>query len=324
MAYRKIDLSIIIPTTSERTVNSFSKLLDIINKFSNTELIFIINSDEIKEIKIIKNKQVIQVHINHKLGFVGAVIVGSKVAKGSYLLVLNDDCEINTEIVGYLIANFEKVIPNNSLISCSAIHRKFVCTQKLAINLNPHSDKCINYTKFINDKVIYLLNSDFTQGACIIIDKKIFSKIFPPYHYFMYDEEVYMYILSHTNIYKTYIIVPPICLHPLDEKEMKKRYCKDYPYFKIINDIKIIYSFFTSIDYILITLIWLVSITFTIIFLWSIYSKCPKNIKYLYYLIKYLLYFKKRRNMLINNLKANRKIFKGSLRKVFVYRLYNE
>src|SRR5258708_1652275 len=156
----------------QNTLKSFSKI-----KYSNYEIIVVDNAsidgstDSLKkEIKLIKNKE--------NLGFAGGNNIGLKQAMGEYVLLLNNDTEVSSDLLTVLV---EKLKSDKELV---AIQPK--------IFLMDEKGKLDNCGSFLT-RIGFLEHLGFAKldapefnkerlilsakGACILIKRKVIDKV---------------------------------------------------------------------------------------------------------------------------------------------------
>lgn len=160
------------------------------------ELIVVDNgsrNDEAEQIKKIF-PEVVTVRSNNNLGFSAGNNLGIKIAKGKYILLLNNDTYITEDTFNFLINTLEN---NNKLAAVSP---------KIKFSFPPQNIQFAGYTKLgsitLRNRTIGLGEVDsgqynqfkeipFAHGAAMMINRKIIDEIgFMPEIYFLYYEEI--------------------------------------------------------------------------------------------------------------------------------------
>lgn len=110
--YSGMKVSVIIPTYNgvHLLKHSLSKLSESVKNIGETEIIIVDNAsiDETKKYMQEKFPEVIYVRLTTNSGFTGAVNRATKQAKGDYILILNNDCYLQTETLSEMFICLKK------------------------------------------------------------------------------------------------------------------------------------------------------------------------------------------------------------------------
>ena len=181
-----IDVSIIIPHYNNKEIleNCVKSILK--NSYSNYEIIIVDNNSTDNSANLIKEKFV-EVNIiksNINLGYAGGCNLGSKHAKGQYLLFLNNDTIHDENFLDFLV----QCIKSDDNIS--SVQPKILDFDKTYFDYAGSSGGYIDYLvfPFTRGRVFNTIEKDegqyddrkrifWASGACFLTKKNIFKKI---------------------------------------------------------------------------------------------------------------------------------------------------
>lgn len=138
-------------------------------------------------------------YLGKNKGFTGACNAGAKIAKGEFLLFLNDDCDMSEDalkkMVGFLEQNADVVatqpIITKSLVP-SAQNLGHTTIENIGFWVDTKIGKAYPVTETLNSKFETLREKDKSiygfSGTCLLIRKDIFEKVG------MWDESFHSYL----------------------------------------------------------------------------------------------------------------------------------
>jgi len=181
-----IDVSIIIPHYNNKEIleNCVKSILK--NSYSNYEIIIVDNNSTDNSVNLIKEKFV-EVNIiksNINLGYAGGCNLGSKHARGQYLLFLNNDTIHDENFLDFLV----QCIKSDDNIS--SVQPKILDFDKTYFDYAGSSGGYIDYLvfPFTRGRIFNTIEKDegqyddrkrifWASGACFLTKKNIFKKI---------------------------------------------------------------------------------------------------------------------------------------------------
>lgn len=271
-------LSIIIPSTHrDRVQYLINQIYENVNK--GVEIIVVLNSEHERERRIWRGHDgnLTIIMIPRRIGFVPSIIIGSMYARGRYLMFLNDDCKISTRALEMAI-NFFSSYHGYPLILTCAQTAHVACSQKVLPVLQLLNRLCFKLENEISLTNPVFIPTDFIQGACYIVERGFFKKILPTPHLYLYDDDIEVSLKATRAGIKKALLMPPICVHLLTREELRNRYCRDYyTYFKLRNDVILLLKFSRGLRLVPVFFMWILTMTFIIIFVWSTMGRCTKN-----------------------------------------------
>jgi hypothetical protein len=162
--------------------------------YPNFEVIFIDNastdgSHELVETLFSADNRIIMIRNKSNLGFAGGNNVGVRMARGEYIVFLNNDTEVEQDWLSELV----KVISSNPTIG--AAQSKILLTEEGSINLGGFIDyvgidsRPRNHWQK-NHATSKIKEVFYASGAAMIVKKKLLNEVglFDP-TYFIYNEE---------------------------------------------------------------------------------------------------------------------------------------
>ncbi|MEI9917737.1 MAG: glycosyltransferase family 2 protein [Bacteroidota bacterium] len=163
--------------------------------YTNIETIVIDNGssdDSISSLAVeFPEIQLIKTHQN--LGFAGGNNVGIKVAKGDYLLLLNNDVEVTPGFLEPLVETLENN-PEAAVASPKIVYYgrdemiQYAGSSK--INTFTGRGRRIGYLETDKGQYDYIRPTELGHGACIMVSRKAISTVgLMPEDYFLYYEE---------------------------------------------------------------------------------------------------------------------------------------
>ncbi len=162
--------------------------------YPHYEIIIVDNvSDEDPSLIVDRHPQVQLIRSDENRGFAGANNLGVAVAKGEYLLFLNNDTEVDPGFLEPLVAAFKD---NESLGAVSPkiiYHNTAIIQYAGASKLNPYTGRAfsINYQEEDKGQVDVVKPTYIMVGTAMMLPKKVIEKVgLMPEIYFMYYEEV--------------------------------------------------------------------------------------------------------------------------------------
>jgi len=146
-------ISIIIPAT--RQIDSLKRLLDSINKsdFKDLEII-VVNDSKNSYQEELKNYDLTLIDNNVNQGLAFTRNQGAKIAKGEYVLFVDDDNVLNSQTISYLVDSFAS---QKNLIAVSPVAYYLSAPEKiwfLGAKMNLTTSKPFFYKKPEKDKMI--------------------------------------------------------------------------------------------------------------------------------------------------------------------------
>jgi len=164
--------------------------------YPNFEVIVVDNASPMEEVNPIAEQfptvRIIRSHEN--LGFAGGNNLGIAVAKGEYILFLNNDTEVAPNFLEPLVALFE----SNQAIGIASPKILFHNTDKLiqyagCAGINPWTGRSVTVGLMEEDEGQYNLsyNTALAHGAAMMVPMKIIQQVgMMPELYFLYYEEL--------------------------------------------------------------------------------------------------------------------------------------
>lgn len=181
--YNKIDLTIQLLSSLEKT------------QYSNIEVIVVDNdSEENPEFKIREQfPHIVFIRSDYNRGFAGANNLGAHLARGKYLLFLNNDTEVAPDFLFPLVSKLESA-PDIGMASPKIIYHGTdnIIQFAGATNINKFTGRGRKIGHFEKDLGQYDEDREtqLAHGAAMIIPASIITKVGPmPEVYFLYYEE---------------------------------------------------------------------------------------------------------------------------------------
>ena len=245
----KIILTIIIVNWNNKNLlrNCLKSIYNSQNYY-NYEIIVVDNNSEDGSVELIKNEfpNVVLIENDNNLGFAKANNQGIKIARGNYILLLNNDTVVaNTYCFDRMIELMEKnpqvgilgcklLYPDGTLQSCGesfpsvwGIFKSQILFLKTWKRLRK-----INKQEKNNFKRV-----DYISGACLLTRKEIFDKVdLLGEDYFMYGEDVEFCYRVHKAGYDIGVLTDESVIH-LHSKSTEKN-LTEMLYHSINNDLK--------------------------------------------------------------------------------------
>jgi len=176
-----IKYSIIIPTSS-----NFNHLLETLSYVKDgsdsteTEIIVINNASiDNTETYLKDNSDIVSIHNTENLGFGKAVNMGIKIAKGEWIVILNDDALVPVNFLKKFSADCKEYerISGTKPASIAAPMSNYV-------GMNAQQEKCDDRKSFevtakqiYTDKYRQVIPVGVVSGLCLFINKEVFDKI---------------------------------------------------------------------------------------------------------------------------------------------------
>jgi GT2 family glycosyltransferase len=187
--------------------------------YPNIEIIVVDNNslndkpDRIKE--LFPEVQLIKSSIN--LGFAGGNNLGIKASKGSFILFLNNDIEVEPDFLEPLVEAFDKY-PNAGIVSPKI---KFFYHDNLIqyagyTSLNPYTirNKLIGLNQTDTGQFDLPLETAYAHGAGMMVRREIINEVgLMPEVYFLYYEEIDWSERIKAHGYSIYFIPQSVILH---------------------------------------------------------------------------------------------------------------
>ena len=163
--------------------------------YSNFEIIVVDNASPHDDPAMIKHKcpEIMFIHSKENLGFAGGNNLGIRQSKGKYILLLNNDTEVDPRFLEPLVAKFE----SNVLIGAISPKIKFFHTpdtlQFTGISaFNPYTirNRGFGFGEKDHGQFDTDYQTDFVHGACMMIPMEVIQKVgLMSECYFLYYEE---------------------------------------------------------------------------------------------------------------------------------------
>ncbi len=172
-------VSIIIPVFNnwKYTYNCLQSLNKNIQGISYEIIVVDDGSTDETEIVLGKVGNIVYIKNEKNLGFVGSCNVGAKVAKGEYLVFLNNDTSIKKKWLEALLETFQNN-KNIGLVGSKLIYPDGKLQEAGGIVWK--NENAWNYGRFQNPndpEFNYLKDVDYCSGASIMIPKNVFEKL---------------------------------------------------------------------------------------------------------------------------------------------------
>ena len=227
---RPIELSIIIVNyhSAKYTLASIKSICDQTAEVSY-EMIVVDNAsfDECGQLLVKKYPQVTFVQSARNVGFARANNLGYEYARGTVLLFLNPDTEVQDRAIDRLYKRF-KALDEPGVVGCRLINSdrslQTCCVQPLPTILNQILDAEI-LQRFFPKYKMWISASSFENsetpveveaisGACMMIRRDVFNWVggFSP-DYFMYTEDLDLCYKTRRDGFKNYYIPEAVIVH---------------------------------------------------------------------------------------------------------------
>lgn len=160
------------------------------------EIIVVDNASKVNEADIVKEKcsDVVTIRSNLNLGFSGGNNLGIKVAKGKYIMLLNNDTYVNDGSIASLVEFLENN-PNVAAVSPKIKYAESPDYIQYA-GATPFSsvtlrNKTIGFGEIDQGQYNISRKTSFLHGAAMVVRKEIIDKIgLMPEIFFLYYEEI--------------------------------------------------------------------------------------------------------------------------------------
>jgi len=191
-----------LPLVSIVTINfnSTSYTADLLKSlreviYGNLEIFVVDNNSDVKPLELKEKYPEIQLILsNENLGFAGGNNLAIKKARGKYILLLNNDTEVEKDFLTPVIELMES---NNSIgiVSSKILYYDFPDTIQYAgndgINLYTGRGFTIGYNQKDSVKYSRVYKTGIAHGAMMMVREDVFKKVgLLPEQYFLYYEEL--------------------------------------------------------------------------------------------------------------------------------------
>jgi GT2 family glycosyltransferase len=163
--------------------------------YPNVEIIVIDNGSSDDSINSLRPEfpEIQLIRTNQNLGFAGGNNVGIRIAKGDYLLLLNNDVEVTPGFLEPLVETLQNE-PNAAIASPKIVfygrNEMIQYAGSSKINMFTGRGRRIGYLETDNGQYDYIHPTDLGHGACIMVSRKAIAAVgLMPEDYFLYYEE---------------------------------------------------------------------------------------------------------------------------------------
>lgn len=231
-------LTVIIPTLNGKLLleESLPYLLNALKNVASYEVIIVDNNSTDETVSFLRQSypeiQVIQLSKN--TGFTGAVNEGIHVARGKYILILNNDCLLNNQTISRMLTFLEN---NNSLVATQPIvYTKKNEIENIGFILDLYKAKASPVTTLLQAKKFeeYRLKSFDTRymygvsATCLLIQKDILKTIgMFDQSFHSYLEDVDLSLRLQRNKYDFSPCLEATCIHYHMSTSSKMEYYKE-------------------------------------------------------------------------------------------------
>jgi GT2 family glycosyltransferase len=186
--------------------------------YKNIEIIVIDNGSTKEPVKpLIKDFPEAQFIVNQEnLGFAGGNNLGIKVAKGDYLLFLNNDTEPAPDFIEPLL----KVFRENELVGMASPKIIYHGTNKIQFvgsgSINPYTGRSFReyFKEEDNNDFNFSKPTEMLHGAALMVRREVIEKIgLMPEVYFLYYEEVDWCSSAKKLGYELWIVASSVVYH---------------------------------------------------------------------------------------------------------------
>lgn len=162
--------------------------------YPNYEIIVIDNASQ-EDPGIIQERfpEIILIRSTTNIGFAGANNLGISIAKGEYLMFLNNDTEVDQAFLEPLIRVLQTDKSIGAVSPKVLYHNSNIIQYAGAKKVNPYTGRAFshNYQEIDNGLEKNSKPTYYAFGAAMMVPKKVIDKIGPmPEIYFMYYEEI--------------------------------------------------------------------------------------------------------------------------------------
>ena len=224
--------------------------------YPNFEVIFVDNKStdgspelveklfgEEKRLKIVKNEK--------NLGFSGGNNRGIRIARGDYIVLLNNDTEVRPDWLKQIIAVMEK----RDDIGIAQPVILYMDSDNIIQTLGNNIDSILMVVKSVGkgkkfpaEKLCKMIKTSFPMGACIVLKRSLLKKIgLFDEKFFIYHDDIYWGLLTWLSGHKVATILTSVIYH-YGRATIGRFKFKKIAYYNTISRLALILKIYNKLD----------------------------------------------------------------------------